>query len=168
MGKKVIAVLPSFIEGYGIGSQVYYEDEVAIDSRTTNNFLKNMCDERNISVKLMKRQVSTILQIRRNIPRFIDSSHVFFSFTYAESPYREARRGFVNVKYVSHIEGSSIILYTGEHLDSLNTQDALVRNLHCAKLLLYMQLYENSQDALADAYFNRKEHKRLEGRLDQD
>lgn len=142
--KDVIAILPIEIKGKGICSQIYYVDEVVNDQRTCTNFLKNMCDQRNISHKLMRKSIKEICNIKRNIPRGIDSLNIFFGFKFRESSIDDQRRGYVNCRFVKDISSNNIILTTDETITTLLSEESLKTNRKNAKYLMYMALCRES------------------------
>lgn len=136
---KIIAILPIEIKGFGVGSQIYYENRIIEDKRTCLLFLKHMCDERSISTKLMKKRMKNILKVSRNLPYCIDSFNVFFPFKINQSDNDDFRRAFVNCYYVSDIKDSTIYLKNGLNLASLNRDKALKSNFNNASKIMYMQ-----------------------------
>ncbi|MDD7306766.1 MAG: competence protein ComK [Peptoniphilaceae bacterium] len=141
--KTIIAVLPIFIKGKGICSQIYYEDKIVTDRRSCENVLKNLCDANNISKKTMKRTVKSIIKIKRNMPWVIDQNHVFFPVTINVSEFPELRRGFINCNFVKEIEDNDVVLVTDERIRTLVSQEALNTNLVLANYLMYRLKYQN-------------------------
>lgn len=139
----IIAILPVFVKGRGICSQIYYEDETITDDRSCENFLKNLCDSKNISTKMMRKNVKVLIKSKRNLPRLIDQNNVFFPVAYKKSEFKELRRAFVNCNYVKEIQGNDVVLITGEKISTLNTEDTLNDNLLNANYLMYRLKYEN-------------------------
>jgi hypothetical protein len=139
----IIAILPIQVKGKGLCSQIFYTDGTRIDQRSCSNFLKNMCDEKNISARMMRKNIKEFCGIKRNLPRAIDSLNVFFSFKFKESIHKEERRAYVNCRFVKKIQGSDIILETGETLSSLQKEDSLTTSLAHARSLMYMMLCQD-------------------------
>lgn len=155
---SVIAVLPLSIDGYGIGSEIYYRSKICKDERSCELFLKHFCEKRGISVKLMRKRIKENLKISRNIPYFVDSLNVFFPFKFRESKEKSLRRGFVNATYVIDIKDSSIFLKNGSCLDTLSSDRALWSNFNHARQLVYM--------ALAKDFSRLNKHRDIIDRLD--
>lgn len=146
MKREILAILPEPMERVGIVSRIYYTDTTETDKRTPTHFLKNSYDRKGKSKKLVDKKIKLKTQIKRNYPYVIDKDHVFFAFKIRESKYDDQQRGFVNVKYVDKIQGSTIILTTGEEISSLNTEKTLLSNRKNAQLLYYMSLVETMAD----------------------
>lgn len=146
--KGIIAVLPLFVRGKGICCQIYYEEEVVDDERSCENFLKNLCDQNNISKKIMRKNVSKLIKSKRNLPWLINQNHVFFPVSINKSPFKEMRRAFINCNYVKDIVGSEIILITGESISTIQTESSLNDNLIIANYLLYKIKYERLKEFL--------------------
>lgn len=146
MKREILAILPEPMVRVGIVSRIYYTDNIEIDKRTPTHFLKNSYDRKGKSKKLVDKKIKAKTQIKRNYPYVIDKDHVFFAFKIRESKYDDQQRGFVNVKYVDKIQGSTIILTTGEEISSLNTEKTLLSNRKNAQLLYYMSLVETMTD----------------------
>lgn len=141
--KGIIAVLPLFIKGKGICSQIYYEEEIVNDERSCENFLKNLCDRNNISKRMMRKNVSELIKSKRNLPWIIDQNHVFFPVSFNKSEFKEMRRAFINCRYVKEIRGNDIILITDEIISTIQNQKSLNENLILANYLMYRLKYEN-------------------------
>lgn len=141
--KGIIAILPIFIKGRGICSQIYYENEIVTDDRSCDNFLKNLCDAKNISKRMMRRSVTELIKTKRNLPWLIDQNHVFFPVAFKKSEFKELRRAFINCNYVKEIEGSEVVLITGEKISTLHQEQTLNDNLVLANYIMYRIKYEN-------------------------
>lgn len=144
--KGIIALIPIFIKARGIGCRIFYEDRIVDDIRSCENFLKNLCDENNISKRLMKKSVSKFLKVKRNLPWLIDQNHVFFPISFQKSQFKEMRRAYVNANYVKDISNSSISLKTGETISTLQKDSSLIENYLMANLLLYKLRYERLKE----------------------
>lgn len=140
--RGIIAVVPIFIKGRGICTQIFYEDKTVIDDRSCEHFLKNMCDDKNISKRIMKKNVKELIQIRRNIPWVIDHNTVFFAVTTKKSDFKELRRAFINCNYVQKIDGHEVVLITGERITTLQNEESLRISLTAANYLIYRMKYE--------------------------
>ncbi len=141
--KNIIAILPVFIKGRGICSQIYYENQIVTDNRSCENFLKNLCDAKNISKRIMKRNVKELIKTKRNLPWLIDQNHVFFPVAYKKSEFKEERRAFINCNYVTDIEENDVILITEERISTIQQEESLKENLISANYLMYRLKYEN-------------------------
>ncbi len=150
MTDDIIAILPESIAGVGIGSRIYRVESTELDTRTPTHYLKNMYDARGKTKKLVDKYINRRIQIARNFPYVIDTDHVFFSIKFRTSSYDDQTRAFVNVKYVDRIEDSSVVLVTGERIDSLNVKDTLISNRINA-MVFYLELMAKS---LADCNRN--------------
>jgi hypothetical protein len=140
MAADIIAVLPEEVKGTGICARIYSQTEVILSPKTPSLYLDTMYKDKGKNKKLINRQISKELQISKNLPYVIDTSHVFFAFKYRKAIYDKESRGFVNVKYIKKIENSEIILITGESIATLSTRQTLITNLNYAKLLLYKEI----------------------------
>jgi len=141
--KGIIAVLPLFIRGKGICSQIYYEEAIVNDDRSCENFLKNLCDRNNISKRMMRKNVSELIKSKRNLPWIINQNHVFFPVAFKKSQFREMRRAYINCNYVKEIKGNDIILLTEETISTIQKEESLNENLVLANYLMYRLRYEN-------------------------
>ncbi|RGB77880.1 hypothetical protein [Anaerococcus nagyae] len=140
MAGDIIAVLPEEVKGTGICARIYSQTEVKLSLKTPSLYLDTMYKDKGKNKKLVNKQISRELQISKNLPYVIDTSHVFFAFKYRKAIYDKQSRGFVNVKYVKKIVGSEIILITGESVATLATRQTLITNLNNAKLMLYKEI----------------------------
>lgn len=140
MAGDIIAVLPEEVKGTGICARIYSQTEVKLSSKTPSLYLDTMYKDKGKNKKLVNKQISRELQISKNLPYVIDTSHVFFAFKYRKAIYDKQSRGFVNVKYVKKIVGPEIILITGESVATLATRQTLITNLNNAKLMLYKEI----------------------------
>jgi hypothetical protein len=140
MAGDIIAVLPEEVKGTGICARIYSQTEVKLSPKTPSLYLDTMYKDKGKNKKLVNKQISRELQISKNLPYVIDTSHVFFAFKYRKAIYDKQSRGFVNVKYVKKIVGSEIILITGESVATLATRQTLITNLNNAKLMLYKEI----------------------------
>ncbi|MBP2068913.1 hypothetical protein [Anaerococcus nagyae] len=140
MAGDIIAVLPEEVKGTGICARIYSQTEVKLSLKTPSLYLDTMYKDKGKNKKLVNKQISRELQISKNLPYVIDTSHVFFAFKYRKAIYDKQSRGFVNVKYVKKIVGPEIILITGESVATLATRQTLITNLNNAKLMLYKEI----------------------------
>ena len=140
MYANIIAILPEQIKGKGIYSRIYREDKSVLDQRHPALFLKNLYDEKGKSKRQVDKKIKENYQIYRNIPYVIDSNHVFFAFKIRNSTIDENNRAFINVKYIQKIKDTSIILDTGEEIETLNKEKSLISNRNLAKSLLLEEM----------------------------
>ena len=150
MAGDIIAVLPEEARGVGICSRIYTQTDTRLDSKTPSLYLDTMYKDRGKVKKIVNKQIIKELQVSKNLPYVIDTSHVFFAFKYRKTRYDKESRGFVNIRYVSHIKESEIILITGESIGALSTQKTLITNLNYAKVLLYKEMNK----AFIESYSN--------------
>lgn len=146
----IIAVLPEEVKGTGICSRVYKETTANIDTRTPTLYLDTLYKLNGRSKKEMDKKIRSTLQITKNLPYMINSGHVFFGFKYRKATYDNQGRGFVNVKYVTHIEDNQIVLITGEKLATLNQKDSLIQNMNYSRLLLTIEMLDENMRAHAN------------------
>ena len=139
MDPNIIAVLPEEVKGKGICARIYTETKTYIDSKTPELFLDHQLKEAGRSKKEMDKIFRQITQIQKNTPYIIGRLAVFFPHKHRKSPYDKHGRGFVNVRYVSHIEGSQIVLITGETIDTLSKFDSLNPNKNAALMMMYRE-----------------------------
>lgn len=139
MNPNIIAVLPEEIKGKGIGSRIYTETDNYIDDKTPELFLEHMLKRAGRNKKEMDKIFKQITQIQKNTPYVINELAVFFAYKHRKSPYDKHGRGFVNVRYVSHIEDSQIVLTTGEKIATLSRFDSLNINKNAALLMMYRE-----------------------------
>ena len=142
----IIAVLPEEVKGFGLCARIYTETRTYIDEKTPTHFLNTLYKEKGRSKKIMDQKFKSITQMSRNIPYTIDQNHVFFGFKYRKAIYDKEGRGFVNVTWVDHIEGSQIILRSGESISTLNQAPSLIQNRNNALLMLYREMSEINYD----------------------
>lgn len=140
----IIAVLPEEVKGTGICARIYKETTAYIDTRTPTLFLDNLYRQNGRTKKEMDKKIRSTLQITKNLPYVINSSHVFFGFKYRKPTYDNQGRGFINVKYVKMIEDNQIVLITGEKLATLNKKDSLIQNMNYSRLLLTIEIAEEN------------------------
>ena len=143
---QIIAILPEEIKTFGIGSRVYTPTTTQLIEETPTLLLNKMYKKRGKTKKEVDQIIYQVLQITKNTPYIIDTSHVFFGFKYRNAYYDRERRGFVNVVCVDHIADSQIILRTGETIDTLNRFKTLNTNKNHAKAMLYRQQLIASYD----------------------
>lgn len=143
---QIIAILPEEIKSFGIGARVYTPTTTHLIEETPTLFLNKMYKKRGKNKKEMDQIIKYTLQISKNMPYIIDTSHVFFGFKYRNAVYDRERRGFANVSFVEKIENSEIILTTGESIATLNTFETLNTNKNNAKTMLYRQQLIASYD----------------------
>ena len=143
---QIIAILPEEIKSFGIGSRVYTTTTTHLIEETPTLFLNKMYKKRGKTKKEMDQIIKDTLQISKNMPYIIDTSHVFFGFKYRNATYDRERRGFANITCVEKIENSEIILTTGENIATLNTFTTLNTNKNHAKTMLYRQQLIASYD----------------------
>lgn len=144
MKPPIIAILPTEIKGTGICSCVYTTAaEPYIDEKTPELLLDHLYKENGRSKKEMDRIIKRILQVSKNTPYVINATHVFFGFKHRTSTYDKNTRGFVNVRYVSHIKDNQIILTTGEAIDTLSKFDSLNTNKNQALTMIYREIIGN-------------------------
>lgn len=146
MYKNIIAILPEQIKGKGIYSRIYREDNSTLDQRSPALYLKNLYEERGKSKRQMDKKIKENYQIYRNIPYAIDSNHVFFAFKIRNTDIEENNRAFINVKYIQKIKGETIILDTGEEIQTLNKEKSLIANRNLAKSLLFEEMLKQTQE----------------------
>lgn len=146
MYKNIIAILPEQIKGKGIYSRIYREDNSILDQRNPALYLKNLYEERGKSKKQIDKKIKENYQIYRNIPYPIDSNHVFFAFKIRNTDIEENNRAFINVKYIQKIKGETIILDTGEEIQTLNKEKSLIANRNLAKSLLFEEMLKQTQE----------------------
>lgn len=145
MYANIIAILPEQIKGKGIYSRIYREDNSILDQRNPALYLKNLYEERGKSKKQTDKKIKENYQIYRNIPYQIDSNHVFFAFKIRNTDIEENNRAFINVKYIQKIKGETIILDTGEEIQTLNKEKSLISNRNLAKSLLLEEILKQVQ-----------------------
>ena len=121
MYKEIIAILPEQVKGKGIYSRIYREDKTILDDRHPALYLKNY-------------------QSYRNIPYAIDSNHVFFAFKIRNTAFPENNRAFINVKHIKEIRETTLILDSGEEIETLNQNKSLIYNRTLAKALLMEEI----------------------------
>ena len=146
MYENIIAILPEQIKGKGIYSRIYREDNSTLDQRNPALYLKNLYELRGKSKKQMDKKIKENYQIYRNIPYAIDSNHVFFAFKIRNTDIEENNRAFINVKYIQKIKGETIILDTGEEIQTLNKEKSLIANRNLAKSLLFEEMLKQTQE----------------------
>lgn len=146
MYANIIAILPEQIKGKGIYSRIYREDNSILDQRNPALYLKNLYEERGKSKKQIDKKIKENYQIYRNIPYQIDSNHVFFAFKIRNTDIEENNRAFINVKYIQKIKGETIILDTGEEIQTLNKEKSLISNRNLAKSLLLEEILKQTQE----------------------
>lgn len=142
MNPHIIAVLPEEVKGTGICSRIYTHTSNYIDSKTPELYLEYMYKKKGKNKKEMDKVIKAISQVSKNTPYVIDTNHVFFGFKSRKSTYDKHTRGFVNVRYVSHIEADKIILTTGEIIDTISQFKSLNDNKNIALIFLYKELAE--------------------------
>lgn len=140
MYDNIVAILPEQIKGKGIYSRIYREGKSILDQRHPALFLKNLYEERGKSKKQVDKKIKEKYQIHRNIPYQIDSNHVFFAFKIRNTDIEENNRAFINVKYIDKIKDATIILDTGEEIETLNKEKSLITNRNLAKSLLLEEI----------------------------
>ena len=140
MYANIIAILPEQVKGKGIYSRIYREDKSTLDPRQPALYLKNLYEERGKNKKQMDKKIKENYQIYRNIPYAIDSNHVFFAFKIRNTDIEENNRAFINVKYIQKIKDTSIVLDTGEEIQTLNKEKSLILNRNLAKSLLLEEI----------------------------
>ena len=138
--RDVIAILPTEITGFGIGSEVYYKDKVIIDKRTCDKFLRDLLKKESISEKYMKENMREICQVKRNLPWCVNAYNVFFAFKYRNSTYDRQKRGFVNCFFVKGVDGSDIVLSNNMRISTLSREKSLRQNLSHARKVMYMAI----------------------------
>lgn len=142
----IIAILPEPVKGIGICSRVFRQDRVYLDRKAPTHFLKVLYDSKGKTKKKVDNNIKRDYQVLRNLPYVIDASQVFFAFNARKSTYDRETRGFVNVGFVDRIEGSQIILTSGETISTLNREDSLISNRILAKALMYEQIVKLRRD----------------------
>ena len=146
MYENIIAILPEQIKGKGIYSRIHREDNSTLDQRNPALYLKNLYELRGKSKKQMDKKIKENYQIYRNIPYAIDSNHVFFAFKIRNTDIEENNRAFINVKYIQKIKDDTIILDTGEEIQTLNKEKSLILNRNLAKSLLFEEMLKQTQE----------------------
>ena len=141
---KIIAILPEQVKGKGIYSRIYREDKSILDPRTPALFLKNLYEAKGKNKRQMDKKIKETYQIQRNIPYAIDSNHVFFPFKIRSTDISENNRAFINVKFIREIKGSAIVLDTGEEIQTLTTNKALIQNKILARALLMEEILQTT------------------------
>ena len=150
--QNLIAILPYFQKGRGIGTKIYYKDRIVEDKRSCQLILSTMLKNKCISKKEMKETVAFHCMKKRNLPWIIDTHTVLFPFNYQKSAFREGRRGYVNVVFVERIDKNVILLKNGEKISAITSQKALIDNFKNARLLLLTAL-------VSEAYFKEEKDK---------
>ena len=141
---EIIAILPEQVKGKGIYSRIYREDKSFLDSRTPALYLKNLYEAKGKNKRQMDKKIKETYQIARNIPYAIDSNHVFFPFKIRSTDIGENNRAFINVKFIREIKGSAIVLDTGEEIQTLTTNKALIQNKILARALLMEEILQTT------------------------
>ena len=133
MYHEIIAILPEQVKGKGIYSRIYREDKTILDDRHPALYLKNLYEKKGKNKKQMDKKIKRDYQIYRNIPYAIDSNHVFFAFKLRNTDFLENNRAFINVKYIKEIKKSTLVLTSGEEIETLNQNKSLIQNKTLAK-----------------------------------
>ena len=144
MYENIVAILPEQIKGKGIYSRIYREGKSVLDQRHPALLLKNLYEERGKSKKQVDKKIKENYQIYRNLPYAIDSNHVFFAFKLRNTDIEENNRAFINVKYIDKIKDATIILDTGEEIQTLNKEKSLIANRNLAKSLLLEEILDQA------------------------
>lgn len=140
MYQEIIAILPEQVKGKGIYSRIYREDKTILDDRHPALYLKNLYEKKGKNKKQMDKKIKRDYQIYRNIPYAIDSNHVFFAFKIRNTDFVENNRAFINVKYIKEIKKSTLVLTSGEEIQTLNQNKSLIQNKILAKALLLEEI----------------------------
>ena len=140
MYHEIIAILPEQVKGKGIYSRIYREDKTILDDRHPALYLKNLYEKKGKNKKQMDKKIKRDYQIYRNIPYAIDSNHVFFGFKIRNTDFVENNRAFINVKYIKEIKKSTLVLTSGEEIETLNQNKSLIQNKILAKALLLEEI----------------------------
>lgn len=140
MYHEIIAILPEQVKGKGIYSRIYREDKTILDDRHPALYLKNLYEKKGKNKKQMDKKIKRDYQIYRNIPYAIDSNHVFFAFKLRNTDFVENNRAFINVKYIKEIKKSTLVLTSGEEIETLNQNKSLIQNKILAKALLLEEI----------------------------
>ena len=140
MYHEIIAILPEQVKGKGIYSRIYREDKTILDDRHPALYLKNLYEKKGKNKKQMDKKIKRDYQIYRNIPYAIDSNHVFFAFKIRNTDFVENNRAFINVKYIKEIKKSTLVLISGEEIQTLNQNKSLIQNKILAKALLLEEI----------------------------
>lgn len=140
MYHEIIAILPEQVKGKGIYSRIYREDKTILDDRHPALYLKNLYEKKGKNKKQMDKKIKRDYQIYRNIPYAIDSNHVFFAFKIRNTDFLENNRAFINVKYIKEIKKSTLVLTSGEEIETLNQNKSLIQNKILAKALLLEEI----------------------------
>lgn len=140
MYHEIIAILPEQVKGKGIYSRIYREDKTILDDRHPALYLKNLYEKKGKNKKQMDKKIKRDYQIYRNIPYAIDSNHVFFAFKIRNTDFVENNRAFINVKYIKEIKKSTLVLTSGEEIQTLNQNKSLIQNKILAKALLLEEI----------------------------
>lgn len=140
MYHEIIAILPEQVKGKGIYSRIYREDKTILDDRHPALYLKNLYEKKGKNKKQMDKKIKRDYQIYRNIPYAIDSNHVFFAFKIRNTDFIENNRAFINVKYIKEIKKSTLVLTSGEEIQTLNQNKSLIQNKILAKALLLEEI----------------------------
>lgn len=140
MYHEIIAILPEQVKGKGIYSRIYREDKTMLDDRHPALYLKNLYEKKGKNKKQMDKKIKRDYQIYRNIPYAIDSNHVFFAFKIRNTDFVENNRAFINVKYIKEIKKSTLVLTSGEEIQTLNQNKSLIQNKILAKALLLEEI----------------------------
>lgn len=140
MYQEIIAILPEQVKGKGIYSRIYREDKTILDDRHPALYLKNLYETKGKSKKQMDKKIKRDYQIYRNIPYAIDSNHVFFAFKIRNTAFPENNRAFINVKHIKEIRETTLILDSGEEIETLNQPKSLIYNRTLAKALLMEEI----------------------------
>ena len=144
MYHEIIAILPEQVKGRGIYSRIYREDKTILDQRNPALYLKNLYEAKGKNKRQMDKKIKETYQIQRNIPYAIDSNHVFFPFKIRSTDISENNRAFINVKFIREIKGSAIVLDTGEEIQTLTTNKALIQNKILARALLMEEILQTT------------------------
>lgn len=140
MYHEIIAILPEQVKGKGIYSRIYREDKTILDDRHPALYLKNLYEKKGKNKKQMDKKIKRDYQIYRNIPYAIDSNHVFFAFKIRNTDFVENNRAFINVKYIKEIKKSTLVLTSGEEIETLNQNKSLIQNKILSKALLLEEI----------------------------
>lgn len=140
MYHEIIAILPEQVKGKGIYSRIYREDKTILDDRHPALYLKNLYEKKGKNKKQMDKKIKRDYQIYRNIPYAIDSNHVFFAFKIRNTDFVENNRAFINVKYIKEIKKTTLVLTSGEEIETLNQNKSLIQNKILAKALLLEEI----------------------------
>ena len=140
MYHEVIAILPEQVKGKGIYSRIYREDKTILDDRHPALYLKNLYETKGKNKNQIDKKIKREYQIYRNIPYAIDSNHVFFAFKLRNTDFLENNRAFINVKYIKEIKKSTLVLTSGEEIETLNQNKSLIQNKILAKALLLEEI----------------------------